>query len=97
MYLERAGREGGHPQALTMLGSLAYREGRFKEAVGWYQEGGEAGSEEAWRNLAAMYMLGEGVEKDEATARYIVRTVLKKKGGREGGEGGHGAPGEGRS
>ncbi|TFJ82100.1 hypothetical protein NSK_006765 [Nannochloropsis salina CCMP1776] len=44
MYLERAGREGGHPQALTMLGSLAYREGRFKEAVGWYQEGGRPGA-----------------------------------------------------
>ena len=78
-YFERAGREGGHAGAMTTMGALCYREGRWEEAARWYEGGGEAGSEEAWRNLAGMYMVGEGVEKDEAMARYIVKTMLKKK------------------
>eukprot|EP00624_Nannochloropsis_granulata_P004093 evm.model.NODE_30613_length_5542_cov_26.881811.2 len=78
-YFERAGREGGHAEALTTMGALCYGEGRWKEAVQWYEAGGEAGSEEAWRNLASMYMAGEGVEEDEDMARYIVKTLLKKK------------------
>jgi hypothetical protein len=31
---------------------------------------------EAWRNLASMYALGEGVEKNEGMAKYILKTVL---------------------
>jgi len=78
-YFERAGREGGHAEAMTTMGVLRYREGRWEEAARWYEAGGEAGSEEAWRNLASMYIAGEGVAKDEGMARNIVKTLLKKK------------------
>ncbi|GAB5037554.1 sel1 domain-containing protein [Nannochloropsis oceanica] len=78
-YFERAGREGGHAEAMTTMGVLRYREGRWEEAARWYEAGGEAGSEEAWRNLASMYIAGEGVAKDEGMARNIVKILLKKK------------------
>lgn len=36
-----------------------------------YQEAAESNFLPAWRNLAAMYLYGHGVEKCESSAKYI--------------------------
>lgn len=41
-----------------------------------YQEAGELGSIEGWRNVVACYALGEGVPKSEKIAEYIAKTML---------------------
>jgi TPR repeat protein len=40
-----------------------------------YQRAAEGGSEQAWRNLAAMYALGQGTEKNETIAAHILKTI----------------------
>ena len=43
-----------------------------ERAFDLYVKAAEAGSDEAIRNLAAMYATGEGVAKNEKTARYLL-------------------------
>ena len=45
----------------------------------YYNEAAELGSENAWRSLAAMYYLGDGVAKSEETAREIMRVIFHRK------------------
>jgi TPR repeat protein len=49
-----------------------------QHAFQMYQLGGELGSLDGWRNVAACYEMGEGVKRCEKSARYIVDTMLKK-------------------
>ena len=37
------------------------------------------GSSDAWKNLAAMYLIGDGVPKSEVTAKEIMRVMFKKE------------------
>jgi TPR repeat protein len=44
-----------------------------------YQQAGELGSLDGWRNVVACYATGEGVPQSKATAKYIAETMLKDK------------------
>ena len=48
-----------------------------RRAFELYQEAGELGSIEGWRNVVACYALGEGVPQSKETAKYISKTMLK--------------------
>lgn len=72
----------GNADAAISAGAMLHqgRPGLKKDQVrafDLYQRAGEMGSLEGWRNVAACYALGEGVPKSEATARYIINTMLK--------------------
>ena len=41
-----------------------------------YQEAGELGSKEGWRNVVSCYASGEGVPKCVQTAKHIAKTML---------------------
>ena len=82
-WWERAG-EGGNADACVSAGAVHYNgAGGIKvdrrKAFEWYQKGGELGSEEGWRNVVECYVRGEGVEKCERSAKYIVDTIIKGK------------------
>ena len=47
-------------------------------AFQYYQSAGELGNEKGWLNVASMYSLGQGVPKNEAMAKHILKTVVKK-------------------
>jgi TPR repeat protein len=49
-----------------------------RRAFELYQLAGEGGSIEGWRNVAACYMIGDGVPKCENTAKYIIKTMLEE-------------------
>jgi TPR repeat protein len=44
-----------------------------------YNLAAEQGSLEAWRNIASMHFLGDGVPKCETTAREIMRVIFAKQ------------------
>ena len=50
-----------------------------RKAFEMYQQAGELGSMQAWRNVAAMYATGEGVPKCEQTARSIMQFVSQSE------------------
>ncbi|GMI39266.1 hypothetical protein TrCOL_g10215 [Triparma columacea] len=80
----RKGCEGGHGDSCVNVGALMYNGWRGggvdrRGAFEMYQRGGEMGCKEGWRNAAACLAEGEGVEKCERTAKYIVDTMLKEK------------------
>lgn len=57
------------------LGVMYYTTGDFKAAFRAYQTAAEGGNMLAWRNLASMYALGEGVTRSDQMARHIFRTL----------------------
>lgn len=74
---------GGHAQAALALGVVHYNglpgAGVAKDrnqAFQYYTVAAERGSQEAWRNLAAMHFTGDGVPKNENTAREIMRLIF---------------------
>ena len=48
-----------------------------RRAFELYQQAGELGSIEGWRNVVACYAMGEGVKKDVDMAKHIAKTMLK--------------------
>ena len=48
-----------------------------RRAFELYQKAGELGSVEGWRNVVACYLTGDGVPKNEQTARHIYDTMIK--------------------
>lgn len=48
-----------------------------RRAFELYQQAGELGSIEGWRNVVACYAMGEGVKKDIDMAKHIAKTMLK--------------------
>ncbi len=50
-----------------------------RRAFELYNIAAESGSKEAWRNLASMYYLGDGVPKSEETAKQIMNVIFKVK------------------
>jgi TPR repeat protein len=49
-----------------------------RRAFELYQEAGEMGSKEGWRNVVACYATGEGVPQSKEMASYITQTMLKE-------------------
>jgi len=43
-----------------------------------YSSAGEAGSVEAWHNVAAMQSAGDGVVQNEAAGKYIMDVIIPK-------------------
>ncbi|EJK53607.1 hypothetical protein THAOC_26923 [Thalassiosira oceanica] len=84
-FLGAAG--GGHADAMVSAGAILHGGVREKDgtvvvardqprAFQLYQEAGEAGSKEGWRNVVSCYASGEGVPKCVQTAKYIAKTML---------------------
>ena len=59
------------PQGLVII------ERDQRRAFELYQQAGELGSIEGWRNVVACYAMGEGVKKDIDMAKHIAITMLK--------------------
>ena len=77
-----AAAEAGNAEAAVSAGAVLHsgRPGvppNQKHAFEFYQLAGEMGSLEGWKNVAACYATGEGVPQSEATAKYIIKTMLK--------------------
>jgi TPR repeat protein len=75
--------EGGHADAAVSAGAtmLYWGFGQIvprnqERAFQLYQEAGELGSKEGWRNVVACYARGEGVPQSSASAKYIAKTML---------------------
>ena len=79
--------EGGHADAMVSAGAILHRGIREKDgtlvvardrprAFQLYQEAGELGSKEGWRNVVSCYASGEGVPKCVQTAKHIAKTML---------------------
>ncbi|EKX40878.1 hypothetical protein GUITHDRAFT_113138 [Guillardia theta CCMP2712] len=68
-----------HSAAMCCVGVMCYNGFGVKKDVNKaflaYQRSAELGNIEAMRNLAAMHLSGEGCEKNEATARYLLKVV----------------------
>lgn len=62
----------GHADASYCLGVMHYAMGDLQEAFRRYQNAAEGGNMLAWRNLASMYALGEGVARSEQMAKHIL-------------------------
>ena len=74
--------DAGNADAAISAGALLFRgsppgvKQDKPAAFQLYQRAGELGSIDGWRNVAACYSGGEGVPKCEASARYIVETMI---------------------
>ncbi|CAM9482949.1 unnamed protein product [Hapterophycus canaliculatus] len=64
----------GHADASYCLGVMQYAMGNMEEAFRRYQTAAEGGNVLAWRNLASMHALGEGVPRSEQMAKNIIST-----------------------
>lgn len=77
-YASAADSPDGHADASYCLGVMHYAMGDLHEAFRRYQTAAEGGNMLAWRNLASMYALGEGVARSERMAESILRTFGEK-------------------
>lgn len=57
---------------------MYYTTGDLEAAFRCYQTAAEGGNMLAWRNLASMYALGEGVPRSEQMAKHIMTTLRDK-------------------
>lgn len=73
-YYASAADDGEHADASYCLGVMHYAMGDLQEAFRRYQTAAEGGNMLAWRNLASMYALGEGVPRSEQMAKSILQT-----------------------
>ena len=69
-----------HVDAIVSAGAILHRGGNGikrdqRRAFELYQQAGELGSTEGWRNVVACYARGEGVKKDIDMAKYIAKTM----------------------
>jgi TPR repeat protein len=67
----------GHVDAMVSAGAMLYQGGDQRRAFELYQQAGELGSIEGWRNVVSCYATGSGVKKDLAMAKHIANTMLK--------------------
>lgn len=72
----------GHADAAISAGAILHQphpgvEQDQRRAFLLYQQAGELGSKEGWRNVVACYVNGEGVPQSHETAKYIAETMLK--------------------
>ncbi|GAX09377.1 hypothetical protein FisN_6Lh249 [Fistulifera solaris] len=76
--------ELGHADAAISAGAILHQphpgvEQDQRRAFLLYQQAGELGSKEGWRNVVACYVNGEGVPQSHETAKYIAETMLKEE------------------
>lgn len=57
---------------------MHYAMGDLESAFRCYQTAAEGGNMLAWRNIASMYALGEGVVQSEKMAKHILATLGDK-------------------
>lgn len=74
----------GHAEAAASLGAIYYAGSMGvpqdrEKAFQLYNLAAERGCNDAWMNVAAMYATGEGVEKSEESAKYIMKVVFGDK------------------
>jgi len=86
-----AASESEHVDAMVSAGAMLHQgvvsdDGRTaiierdqQRAFDLYQQAGELGSLEGWRNVVSCYASGQGVPKCLETAKYIANTLLKEK------------------
>ncbi len=67
----------GHVDAMVSAGAMLHQGGDKRRAFDLYQQAGELGSIEGWRNVVSCYATGSGVKKDLAMAKHIADTMLK--------------------
>ena len=72
-----AAAENGHIDAMVSAGAMLHQGGDQRRAFQLYQQAGELGSIEGWRNVVSCYATGSGVKKDLAMAKHIANTMLK--------------------
>ena len=65
-----------HQGVISPQGSVIIERDQ-RRAFELYQQAGELGSTEGWRNVVACYAMGEGVKKDIDMAKHIAKTMLK--------------------
>lgn len=86
--------ESGHVDAMISAGAMLHQgvnsdndddggrvvvERDQQRAFELYQQAGELGSVEGWRNVVSCYATGQGVPKCLDTAKYIANTMLKEE------------------
>ena len=74
----------GHADAAISAGAMFHQhhpgvQHDQRRAFLLYQQAGELGSKEGWRNVVACYVNGEGVPQSHETAKYIAETMLKEE------------------
>jgi TPR repeat protein len=79
-----AAAELGHADAAISAGAILHQphpgvKQDQRRAFLLYQQAGELGNKEGWRNVVACYVNGEGVPQSHETAKYIAETMLKKE------------------
>lgn len=86
-----AAADSDHVDAMVSAGAMLHQgmtsdDGRTaiidrdpQRAFDLYQQAGELGSVEGWRNVVSCYASGQGVPKCLETAKYIADTMLKNK------------------
>jgi hypothetical protein len=83
-----AAADNGHVDAMVSAGAILHQgavdvdgvviiQRDQRHAFELYQQAGELGSVEGWRNVVACYASGEGVPQCMDTAKYIAKTMLK--------------------
>jgi uncharacterized protein len=76
-YRESARR--GEPRAMFSLGQIACDEQDFQEAHAWFKRAAEAGYELALYWRGKLFWRGQGVRRDEKTARTLFEQAAEKK------------------
>jgi len=66
-----------HQGAISPTGSCVIERDQ-RRAFELYQQAGELGSMEGWRNVVACYAKGEGVKRDIEMAKHIAKIMLKE-------------------
>ena len=83
MYFYRKAENLGHAEATLCLGAIYYNGSSIakedkRKAFDLYNKAAVNGSLAAWRNLAQMYVRGDGVPQNKATAKHILKTMFNE-------------------
>ena len=83
LYFYRKAEALGHAEATLCLGAIYYNGSSLakqdkRKAFDLYNKAAVNGSLAAWRNLASMYMKGDGVPQNKATAKHILKTMFNE-------------------
>ena len=72
----------GHADAAVSAGALYFSMGdpaSQAKAFELYQQAGEWGNEEGWRNVISCYLTGKGVPQSIYMAKYIAKTIFNEE------------------
>lgn len=80
MYWYKKSASQGYYLPMNNLGNEYNNQGDYEDANKWYKLAGEAGYDWGWYNLAANYMMGNGVEKDDNKAMELYKKAYELNG-----------------